>query len=102
MNSTNLKKKYCKRSVLDREREREYLSIDRRRFSEAMMWSVEVGIQRRTEGHKDLVDDLLLAVVAVAPAAEEEELTSSAIDADESYTTKTDESFSLGFGYIYT
>lgn len=52
------------------------------------MWSVEVGIQRRTEGHKNLVDDLLVlaaatadaAVVVEAAAEPGDDLTSSAID----------------------
>jgi hypothetical protein len=41
-----------------------------------MMWSVEVGIQRRTEGHRDFdedglvtVDVVVVATVAVAAAA---------------------------------
>ena len=35
-----------------------YLTRERRRFSEAMMWSVEVGIQRRTDGSNHREDDL--------------------------------------------
>ena len=55
-----------------------YFTIERRRFSEAMMWSVEVGIQRRTEGHNDLFDDLVTVVVAAAA----DELICSAIVAN--------------------
>lgn len=50
--------------------------MERSRFSEAMMWSVEVGIQRRTLGHKDFddvfvttVDVEVVAAVAAAAAA---------------------------------
>lgn len=52
------------------------------------MWSVEVGIQRRTEGHRNLVDDFDLPAAAtvdavvVEAAAGDDELTSSAIEFD--------------------
>lgn len=46
---------------------------EKRRFSAAMMWSVEVGIQRRSEGH---LDDFFVPVVVVVEVA----LISSAMD----------------------
>ncbi|KAL6995774.1 hypothetical protein U1Q18_005910 [Sarracenia purpurea var. burkii] len=64
------------------ERGGRYLTKERRRFSAATMRSVEVGIQRRTEGHRDLVDDFVTAVVVVAAA---DELSSSAIVDDNKF-----------------
>lgn len=51
------------------------MTRERRRFSAAMMRSVEVGIQRRIDGHRDLVlahdDDVDEVDVAVVAAADD-------------------------------
>lgn len=51
-----------------------YLTRERRRFSAAMMWSVDVGIQRREEGQNDQ---------RFAPSAVADELICSAIFTNE-------------------
>lgn len=53
-----------------RYREESYLTRERSRFSASMIWSVEVGIHRRTEGHKDhfFAGDVPVAAVADAAA----------------------------------
>lgn len=50
-----------------------YLRMERRRFSAAMMLSVEVGIQRRELGHKIFHLDFAAFVAADAAAEAEEE-----------------------------
>lgn len=45
-----------------------YLTIDSRRFSAAIMWSVELGIQRRTEGHNDFFVLGVAAGESISPA----------------------------------
>lgn len=50
-----------------------YLRMERRRFSAAMMLSVEVGIQRRELGHKIFHLDFAAFVAADAATEEEEE-----------------------------
>lgn len=42
-----------------------YLTRERRRFSAAIIWSVEVGIQRRTVAHRDAANDFFLAFAFV-------------------------------------